>query len=215
MKSPISKSPISKSPALERTLQLAAAYFDGCKVGCTGTKGYRKSTDLTKFTACIEELAEAGIFRPDRTVFADLGCADGRVNLLVSWFLKLSLGIEIDSEILSEYATRKKELSSILEREAGLLPPDNIFLFRGSSLDDRTFEEVRSRTGVAFEDIDIFYTYITLHDVFAEKIAERGRPGAYYLVYGFNRILPRYEGFELVLPDVGSQGIAALFRKVG
>ena len=204
-----------KSLPLEKTLQLAAAYFDGCRAGCTGTKGYRKSTDLSKFTACIDHLAEAGIFEPDRTVFADLGCADGRVNLLVSYFVRLSLGIEIDSEILSEYAMRKKELTSILEREAGLLPPENIFLFRGNSLDDRIFEEIRSGTGVALEDIDVFYTYITLHDVFAERIAERGRPGAYYLVYGFNRILPHYEGFELVLPDVGAQGIAALFRMTG
>jgi hypothetical protein len=204
-----------KSPAFERTIRLAAAYFDGCKVGYTGTKGYRKSTDLSKFIACIDDLATSGIIRPDRTVFADLGCADGRVNLLMSYFVKLSLGIEIDSEILSEYAARKKELLSILEREAGIFPPENIFLFQGSSLDNRTFEEIRSKAGVAFEDIDIFYTYITLHDVFAEKIAEMGRCGAYYLVYGFNRVLPRYEALELVLPDVGSQGIAALFRKTG
>ena len=201
-------------PALEKTLQIATAYFDGCKVGCTGTKGYRKSTDFSKFSACIDELVHTGIFRPDRTVFADLGCGDGRVNLLVSYFVKLSLGIEIDAEILAEYTARKNEVSSILQREACLLPPDNIFLFLGSSLDDRTFEEISSKTGVRFEDIDVFYTYITLHDVFAEKIAERGRPGAHYLVYGFNRILPRYEGFDLVLPDVGSQGIAALFRKL-
>jgi hypothetical protein len=200
-------------PVLEKTLLLAAAYFDGCKVGYTGTKGYRKSTDLSKFTACIAELEAFGIVSPDRTVFADLGCADGRVNLLMSYFVKLSLGIEIDSEILLEYTTRKKELFSILEREAGILPPENIFLFRGSSLDDRTYEEIHSRTGISFEDVDIFYTYITLHDVFAEKIAARGRRGAHYLVYGFNRVLPRYEGFELVLPDVGSQGIAALFKK--
>ena len=53
----------------------------------------------------------------------------------------------------------------------------------------------------------------TLHDVFAEKIAADGRPGSYFLVYGFNKILPRYDAFDLVLPDVGSQGIAALFRK--
>jgi len=28
-------------------------------------------------------------------------------------------------------------------------------------------------------------------------------------------VLPRYEAFELVVPDLGSQGIAALFRKKG
>ncbi len=64
-----------------------------------------------------------------------------------------------------------------------------------------------------FREIDLFYTYITLHDVFAEMITARGRPAAFYLVYGFNRVLPRYKSFEVVNPDVGAQGIAVLFRK--
>lgn len=198
---------------LEKTVRLIADYFDQCKVGCTGTKGYRKSTDLSKFAACIEDLETRGLLDPDRTVFTDLGCGDGRVNFLTSYFVRRSIGIEIDSEILSEYGQRTQELLAILNREGGLLPPPNTFLFRGSSLENGTFEEIRSKAGVDIEDIDIFYTYITLHDVFAEKIAACGRPGAYYMVYGFNRILPRYDGFDIIVPDLGSQGIAALFRK--
>ena len=196
-------------------MKLTADYFDGRKVGCFGNAGYRKTTDLSKFCACIEDLAGSGIIRPHSTVFADLGCGDGRVNLLMSYFVRLSIGVEIESEILSEYGPRKNELFSILESEGAVLPPENIFLFQGSSLDDKIFDEIRSRTGVDFGDVDLFYTYITLHDVFAEKIAERGRPGAYYLVYGFSRVLPTYESFELVNRDVGAQAIAALFRKKG
>lgn len=202
-----------KSHALDRTMKLTADYFDGRKAGCFGNAGYRKTTDLSKFGACIEDLVSSRIVRPGRSVFTDLGCGDGRVNLLMSYFVRLSIGIEIDSEILSEYGPRKAELVSILKDKGAALPPENIFLFHGSSLDDRTFDEIQSGTGIDFRDIDLFYTYITLHDVFAEKIAERGRPGAYYLVYGFSRVLPRYESFELINPDVGARSIAALFRK--
>lgn len=200
---------------LHRTLKLAADYFDSRKAGCFGNTGYRKTTDIAKLRACVEDLAASGIVKPGSTVFADLGCGDGRVNLLMSYFVRLSIGIEIDSEIMSEYGPRKNELISILKSEGVVPPPENIFLFHGSSLEEETFDEIKSRTGVDFGNIDLFYTYITLHDVFAEKIAERGRPGAYYLVYGFNKVLPDYDSFELVDPDVGAQAIAALFRKKG
>jgi len=163
----------------------------------------------------MEYLFDSGIVRPGSTVFTDLGCGDGRVNLLMSYFVRLSIGVEIDPEILSEYHLRKEELISILKTEGAVLPPENIFLVQGNSLDDGTFDEVRSRTGIDLGDVDLFYTYITLHDVFAEKIAERGRPWAHFLVYGFSSVLPDYESLELVNPDVGGQAIAALFRKTG
>ncbi len=201
------------SPPLNTTLRLIADYFDGCKVGYFGTKGYRKSTDMSKFIACLDDLRHTGVIRAGETIFADLGCGDGRVNILMSYSVKLSIGIEIDSDILFEYTQRRSELAPILKRFNGTAPPDNIFLFNGSSLEEATFGMIRAETGAGLEDIDLFYTYITLHDIFAELIAEKGHPGAYYLVYGFSKVLPRYESFELVLPDVGSQGIAALFRK--
>ncbi|MCE5333808.1 MAG: hypothetical protein LLG06_04390 [Desulfobacteraceae bacterium] len=199
--------------ALDKTVRLVSEYFDSRKVGCVGAKGFRKTTDLSKLAACMEELASTGLISPERTTFVDLGCGDGRVNLLMSYFVRLSIGIEIDGEILSEYARRRGELIPILDREGGLRPPENIFLFRASSLDEKTFEQVRSETGASLEGVDLFYTYITLHDLFAEKIALQAKPGAYYLVYGFSRVLPRYDALDLVSPDVGAQGIAALFRK--
>lgn len=198
----------------EETLDRIAAYFDGRKVGDRGWEGYRKSSDLRKLARAVEEMVARGLVSPERTVFADLGSADGRVNVLLSYYVRLSIGIEIDPDILAEHDARMEGLLARLH-EAGLEPPPaNISLFRGSSLEDETFRRVERATGVAFEGIDLFYTYITLHDVFARRILERARPGALYMVYGFHSVLPSYPGMEVVIPDVGAQGIVALFRKV-
>ena len=198
---------------LSKTIDLIARYYDGCKVGYVGHEGYRKSTDLVKFTRCIDELVGLGLIDPNRTLFLDLGCADGRVNVLMSYFVKLSVGIEIDPEILAEYNQRKEEVGDKL-REANLIQPvDNITLFRGNSLEAATYEQIENTINLRFEEIDIFYTYITLHDLFGAKIAAEAKPKALYLVYGFNKILPRYQGLELLIPDLASQGIVALYGK--
>lgn len=198
---------------LEKILSLIADFYDGCKVGYEGFEGYRKSTDLMKLGKCVRELADLGYIEPRRTVFADLGCADGRVNILMSYFVRKSIGIEIDEEFLDEYPPRKKDILIRLEQAHLDLPPENIFLFRGDSLEASTYERIFLEVGVRFEEIDLFYTYITLHDLFGEKIATEAKEGALYLVYGFNKIIPRYEGLEVLIPDVASQGISTLYRK--
>ena len=198
---------------LSKTVDLIARYYDGCKVGYVGHEGYRKSTDLVKFARCIDELVRLDLIDPKRTLFLDLGCADGRVNVLMSYFVKLSLGIEIDPEILAEYNPRKEELGHKLQRANLIEPTDNITLFLGNSLEATTYEQIESTINVRFEEIDIFYTYITLHDLFGAKIAEKAKPKALYLVYGFNKILPRYQGLELLIPDLASQGIVTLYGK--
>ena len=198
---------------LKQTVACIADYYNGCKVGYVGHEGYRKSTDLAKFGKCIDELVAFGYIEPQHTTFLDLGCADGRVNVLMSYFVKRSVGIEIDPEILAEYRQRKKELTLELQGENLLQPPDNIRLFQGNSLETATYDLIENSIGVRFERIDLFYTYITLHDLFAAKIAEEGKQKALYLVYGFNRILPRYQGLKILIPDVASQGIVSLYGK--
>ena len=198
---------------LSKTIEYIATYYDGCKVGYVGHEGYRKSTDLLKFARCIDELVCLGLIDTNRTLFLDLGCADGRVNVLMSYFVKLSVGIEIDPEILAEYNPRKEELGHKLRRANLIQPIDNITLFRANSLEAATYKQMESTINVRFEEIDIFYTYITLHDLFGAKIAAEAKPKALYLVYGFNKILPRYQGLELLIPDLASQGIVALYGK--
>jgi len=198
---------------LAETLAVVADFYDRCRFGVRGTQGYRKSTDLRKMTACILDLCARGVVGPERTLFLDLGCADGRVNVLLSYVVERSLGIEIDPEILAEYGPHRHALQAVLEREGLLQLPENVTVFPGSSLDGSVYERMRQETGHGFERIDLFYTYITLHDVFAEKIRREAKDGAFYLVYGFCRVLPRYEGLDVVLRDVGDQGIAVLYRK--
>jgi len=198
---------------LTRTLALIGSFYDACKVGYQGNEGYRKSTDLHKFARCVGELVAKRLIDPERTVFTDLGCADGRVNVLMSYFVKRSIGIEIDPEILSEHEPRKRTLLQRIEQADLELPPENIWLFAGSSLAPSVHARIYQETGVRFSDVDLFYTYITLHEVFAEKICEDAKEGALYLVYGFHRVLPAYPGLELLIPDVGGQQIAALFVK--
>ncbi|GLI35368.1 class I SAM-dependent methyltransferase [Desulforhabdus amnigena] len=202
-----------ESNPLFKTLSFIADFYDRCKFGCEGVEGYRKSTDMRKCIHFILELEKSGFLDNRRTSFLDLGCADGRVNVMMSYMVRKSIGIEIDPDILSEYAPMKEKLTLQLQ-EAGLIPPpENISVFQGSSLEEQTYRQVFEKTGVSFQEIDFFYTYITLHDLFGELIAEKAKPGALYMVYGFSKVLPRYEGLERVLSDVGSQGIAALYRK--
>lgn len=204
---------LEQSRGFGKSLDFIAHFYDSCRFGYEGFEGYRKSTDLKKLLRCIEDLTALGILDPARTVFADLGCADGRVNVLMSYFVKVSLGIELDPEILSEYKPRLDGLFSRLQETGLEVPPGNIFLYQGSSLESETFSRIERERGLRFADIDLFYTYITLHDLFAGKIAAEAKEGAFYLVYGFNKILPRYEGLRVIVPDVGKQGIAALYQK--
>jgi len=196
---------------LNETTSLIAQFYEPYKVGYEGTQGYRKSSDLTKLAHCIQVLESHRLLDVKKTIFADLGCADGRVNILMSYFVKKSIGIEIDHDILSEFTPRKRDLCQKLKRKDLNLPPDNIHLVYGNSLESSTYERISNETGVNFSDIDLFYTYITLHDLFAEKIAREAKSGALYLVYGFHKIIPRYKGLNVVIADVGSQGIATLY----
>ena len=110
---------------LSRSLALIGSFYDACKVGYQGNEGYRKSTDLRKFSECIRELLSKGFIDPNRTVFTDLGCADGRVNVMMSYFVRTSIGIEIDPDILAEYEPRKEALLGRIDKEA-LEPPHDL-----------------------------------------------------------------------------------------
>lgn len=166
---------------LNETTSLIARFCEPYKVGYEGSQGYRKSSDLTKLAYCIQVLEIQNLIDGKKSIFADLGCADGRVNILMSYFVKKSIGIEIDHGILSEFIPRKRDLYQALQRENLNLPPDNIHLFCENSLESSTYERISDETGVNFSDIDLFYTYITLHDLFAEKIAREAKSGALYL----------------------------------
>ena len=198
---------------IEKSLLKVAHFYDGKKVGDLGPLGFRRSTDLMRLKDCIDRLLGLEVLIPGKSCFLDLGCADGRVNVLFSYMVEKSIGIEIDEWILDEYAPLKGELDTELNGEGLLLPPDNIYLFHGDSTDTTLHESIKRQTGVGFDDFDLFYTYLTMLDEFADLILRKAREGAVFMVYGLERVMPRYRGLRMLTPDGSLEGILALYKK--
>jgi SAM-dependent methyltransferase len=199
---------------LRNTLARVADFYDERKVGDSGPLGFRRSTDITILLACADRLMAEKIIHPGQTAFLDLGCADGRVNLFFSYLVSLSVGIEIDEWTLDEYGPLRSYLTSMLARERLLSPPENIFLFQGDSTDAALHDAIARCTGRDIASFDVFYTYLVMHDVFAEMLAETARRGAIFMVYGLDAILPQYPGFRLLRHLSPMEGILALYEKV-
>lgn len=199
---------------VKRSLTRVAEFYDQRKVGDSGPLGFRRSTDLVTLLACADRLMEEGIIIPGETSFMDLGCADGRVNLFFSYLVKLSVGIEMDEWTLDEYGPLRSQVMASLESEGLLPPPKNIFLFHGDSTDKRLHEAVACRTGLSVGSFNLFYTYLVMHDAFAEMLAETAGKGAIFMVYGLHNILPQYPGFRLLRHLSPMEGILALYQRV-
>ncbi len=201
-------------PALEKTLLTIAKFFDGIKIGYVGNSGYRKTTDLFVLFEALKHLIYENYISPQKTIFMDLGSGDGRVNFFMSYLTRLSIGIEIEDFIYDEITRRRKELQDFLKANKCKELPPNIHIVCGDSLNPETHEKIKTLTGITLEDVDIFYTYLTLHDTFAELINQKAKKGALYMVYGLSEILPRYEGMKLLIPDLGGRKLIALYEKI-
>lgn len=198
---------------LKKSLAEVADFYDQRKVGAVGPLGFRRSTDLMTLLACADRLIGEEIVKPDETVFLDLGCADGRVNLFFSYLVKLSVGIELDEWTLEEYDPLRGELENVLEKEGLLSSPANIFLFHGDSTDKTLHDAITRKAGIGIESFDLFYTYLVMHEEFAEMLAKKAKRGSVFMVYGLNRILPKYPGFRLLQHLSPMEGILALYQK--
>jgi len=199
---------------IEKCIQKVAAFYDLKKVGDIGPLGFRRSTDLTRLCSCIEYLIDQKILVPGESLFLDMGCGDGRVNVLFSYLVKRSIGIEMDKWTLDEYIPLKRELEVALEEDSLPLPPDNISLFNGDSMDSDLYKSIYHDTCLGFEDFDLFYTYLTMHEEFAELIAHRAKKNAIFMIYGLNRITPRLDGFEKLTVHKPIQEILAVYRRI-
>jgi SAM-dependent methyltransferase len=196
-------------------LAAVARFYDARLVGDLGPLGFRRTAELGRILACIPALVNEGLLAPGRSSFIDLGCGDGRVNVLMSFLTRVSVGVELDEWTLEEGRELRVELDALL-RQKGLRPvPENVHLFRGDASDEATHETIRHATGVALEEIDLFYTFPVGHDDHAALIAARGRPGGTFLVYGVNRVFPRHEGLDLLDHLSPPGGAFAVYRKPG
>ena len=53
-----------------------------------------------------------------------------------------------------------------------------------------------------------------MHEEFADLIRAKAKRGAIFMVYGLEKVLPRYPGFQLLGHLSPLEGIIALCRKV-
>jgi len=201
------------SDILEKILQTIADFYDQRKVGHIGSMGFRRSSDLRRVKGAISQLIARSFLLPRKCLFLDMGCADGRVNVLMSYLTAKSIGIELNEWIMDEYVPVKTELEDTLKTAQLLLPPDNITLFLGDTLDDEIHETIKNQTGTSFEDFDLFYTYLSMYEEFSELIVRKAKKGAIFMVYGLDKILPRINGLELITPQAPLEGIIALYQK--
>jgi hypothetical protein len=198
---------------LKETLLQVACFYDRRKVGDVGALGFRRSSDLALLVGCLERLLQEDLILPHQSHFLDLGCADGRVNILFSYLVRISVGVELDPWTLEEYVPLKAALEHELEAAGRIPPPENIHLFEGDSTDQTVYTQIAIDTGLAFEDFNLFYTYLIMHQEFAAMIVERAAKGALFLVYGLDKIMPRYEGLQLREDLSPLNGILGVYEK--
>jgi hypothetical protein len=198
---------------MKETLQGVARFYDQRKVGDVGSQGFRRSSDLSKLISCINTMIERKILVQNQSVFLDMGCADGRVNVLLSYLAKVSVGVEIDDWTWDEYQPLRRDLEDFLKALDLLLPPDNIYLYHGDSTDPHLRKTIKKESGVGFEDVDLFYTYLVMYEEFSELIVTEAKEGAVFMVYGMEKILPRLDGMQLISPEP-LEGILALYQKI-
>jgi len=205
---------VESEETVERTLLHVAEFYDRRKVGDVGHLGFRRSSDLSKVLSCLKTMIGQGLFVPAEALFLDMGCADGRVNVLLSYLAKTSVGIELDEWTLDDYRPLRRELDALLTERGLLHPRNNLFLFHGDSMDESLHDRIHFETGVRFDQFDLFYTYLTMQEEFAELIVRKARPGAVFMVYGLEKIIPRFTGFRLLTPERPLEGIIALYQKI-
>jgi len=183
---------------LKKTLFKVASFYDKRKVGENGRFGFRRSSELMLLYNILDVMIKKEIILPKKSVFMDLGCADGRVNVFFSYITKASIGIEIDEWSLEEYEPLLANLITTIKAENLPAPPNNIYLFKGDVLDLSIYGKIKEKTGYGIEDVDLFYTYLFMYEEIAELLRNKAKKGAFFLIYGIGDIVPRLEGFKYI-----------------
>jgi SAM-dependent methyltransferase len=179
-------------------LSAVARFYDARLVGDTGPLGFRRTSALVKLLTCLPPLVQTGLLIPGHSRFLDLGCGDGRVNVLLSYLTQASVGVEQDQWTLDEYLPLRRELDDLLDDLELPRPPDNTRLFCGDSSSQSVHDAIRESVGLELSDFDLFYAFVAGPDPLAQLVATHGKPGSVYLIYSMNRVFPRYPGLRLL-----------------
>lgn len=198
---------------IRNTLYRIAQFYDSKKVGEDGRFGFKRSSDLMTLYKSLNSLLESDVIRYKESIFLDLGCGDGRVNIFFSYVTRLSIGIEIDEWSLDESTRLLDELYPLLKREALIIPPNNIHLYHGDVFDPSIYKRIQDDTGFDIEEFDVFYTYLFMYREFGEILRKKGKDRAVLIVYGTGDIVPHIPGF-IHVNGISLPKNLAIYRKL-
>ncbi len=199
--------------SLRLTLRRVAEIYDARSVGRVGGQGYRMSTRLTDIVSASERLIREGVLVAGETRFLDVGCGDGRVNVLLGYLTSISVGIELDELTIEEHGQHLRELTAVLAAEGLLPPPGNIHLLSGDATCMGSYLPGLQELGLSLADFDLFFNFLTLHEECAALVADHARSGAHFILYGADRVLPAYDGLCLVETATSREARIAVYRK--
>jgi hypothetical protein len=109
--------------------------------------------------------------------FLDTGSGDGRICAIANLLELKSYGIEFHEDIASASIQNIDNLISkgILQDKIDLKP----VIVRGDFFDDSTYNKLN----ITFDEIKVFYNFVTYHDQLAQKIAHSSPSGTILIIH--------------------------------
>ena len=160
------------------------------------------------FTALEQLKREFGVMK-ENEIFLDAGSGDGRVCAVASLLGLQSYGIEYNDQITDDSLENIEHLKS-----KGIFKEENVSapkIVQGDLLEDSSYEKL----GIKFEDIDIFFNFVTYHQELSEQISKRSPSGTRLILHSPCPMSFEPEGLELVLeiPLTGIYQVMYIYRK--
>ena len=160
------------------------------------------------FTALSQLKKEFKVMK-DNEIFLDAGSGDGRVCALASLLGLQSYGIEYNDQITDD----SLENIENLKREGIFIDGDISAptIVQGDLLDDSSYDKL----GIRFEDINIFFNFVTYHQELGEQIIKRSPSGTRLIIHSPCPMTYEPEGLELVyeIPLTGIYQVMYVYRK--
>lgn len=145
----------------------------------------------------------------ENELFMDAGSGDGRVCALASLMNLKSFGIEYNDQITADSLENIKLLKQKgLFKQATVEPPK---IVQGDLLDDSSYEKL----GITFEEVDVFFNFVTYHQELSEQIIQRSPSGTRLILHSPCPTSFAPEGLELLceIPLTGIYHVIYVFQK--
>ena len=141
--------------------------------------------------------------------FFDAGSGDGRICALASLMGLQSYGIEYHEMIANASIENINQLQT-----KGIIKDQKTkpIIVKGDFLEEISY----SRLGIKFEEISIFYNFVTYHENLAEKIINQSPKGTKFILHSPCPISFSPKGMKLVreLPLSGIYHVLYVFQKI-